>query len=119
MITKKKGIVPIYDIVFNVFVADTTEEAAKECPLCEDKAMLGVTAYNNNARSITILIYPHTPNAVIAHECEHAKNMVWKFIGYTPNSEEDETDAYLIEYLFNQVEKTLGTHGKKKQVTVD
>lgn len=113
MVTKKRGVIPIYDIQFNVLVATTQEEAEKECPLCRDKSMMGVTIYNEDLRNITILIYSHTPNSVIAHECEHAKNMVWKLIGYIPNTTEDETDAYLMEYLFRQVEGALDKHRQK------
>ena len=38
----------------------------------------------------------------IIHEAEHIKNSIWRYIGYTPQEDNDEVDAYLITYIYNK-----------------
>ena len=36
----------------------------------------------------------------IAHESEHIKNAIWRYIGYEPQRDNDEVDAYLLTYIY-------------------
>ena len=54
-------------------------------------------------------------NNTVAHECVHLKNCIWKYIGYKPEANNDEVDAYLVEYLFDQVSKVVAKHNLETQ----
>lgn len=46
-------------------------------------------------------------DAVIVHECFHAVHRIMKRIGQELVDESDESYAYLIEYLFDQISKNV------------
>jgi hypothetical protein len=50
----------------------------------------------------------------IAHECEHAKNLIMKRIGHPLRKWWDEPHAYLIGYLVGEASKFYG-YGKLKE----
>lgn len=105
MVTKKIIKVPIYDYKVVIVVADTWEEAQELYPsIGEGKACV----LEDSNHSI-IVIPPHQPDLIV-HECVHLKNCIWNYIGYKPVVDNDEVDAYLVEYLFNQVSKAEAKH---------
>lgn len=106
MITKKTIKVPIYDYKVIIVVADTWEEAHEMYSDIEDDGRACVVEYSNYS---IIAIPPHQPESIV-HECVHLKNCIWNYIGYKPMSNNDEVDAYLVEYLFNQVLKVVDKH---------
>ena len=48
----------------------------------------------------------------IVHEAEHIKNNIWDFIGYRPQRDNDEVDAYLITYIYNKIVDVFYKHDK-------
>lgn len=61
---------------------------------------------DTEANAITISAYGASLVAVnsrrgssIVHEAEHIKNHIWQYIGYTPQRDNDEVDAYLLTYI--------------------
>ena len=46
----------------------------------------------------------------IAHESEHVKNAIWRFIGYEPQRDNDEVDAYLLTYIYNKITDVFYKH---------
>jgi hypothetical protein len=48
------------------------------------------------------LLYKIELYLVIAHESEHIKNAIWRYIGYEPQRDNDEVDAYLLTYIYNK-----------------
>ena len=48
--------------------------------------------------------------SLVVHELEHVKNLIWKSKGYKPQADNDEPDAYLIGWLFEQVDKVIKKH---------
>lgn len=48
----------------------------------------------------------------IVHEAEHIKNAIWSFIGYTPQRDNDEVDAYLLTYIYNKITDVFYKHDK-------
>lgn len=62
---------------------------------------------SNEAKAITIDQYGASLVAVnfrsgssIAHEAVHIKNAIWRYIGYEPQRDNDEVDAYLVTYIY-------------------
>ena len=111
MITKKTIKVPIYDYRVIIVVADTLKEAYKIYPDIDYEGKACVAEYTNYS---IIAIPPNQPE-IIAHECVHLKNCIWKYIGYKLEANNDEVDAYLVEYLFDQVSKVVAKHNLETQ----
>lgn len=107
--TKGKFKIPIYDFTVEVYVFDHIEEAVDKFPGLVDNEMLGCTIEHVNSPRCRLVI-PSNRMSTVVHELEHVKNIVWKYIGYEVKVGNDEPDAYLMSYLFEQVEKILKKH---------
>lgn len=109
MITERKFKVPIYDYTVYVMIVDKMEEAVEKHSEIKD-SMFGCTLEYSNP--FCKIIIPHNLSSTLIHELEHVKNIIWKWIGYTPQSGNDEPDAYLMGYLYEQVDKIRKLHLK-------
>lgn len=110
MITQKKMIVPIFDYKLTIVIFDKWEELDRFLP----KEEMG-----QEAKAITISQYGASLVAVnskrgssIVHEAEHIKNHIWNYIGYTPQRDNDEVDAYLLTYIYNKITDVFYKHDK-------
>lgn len=113
MITKKIIKVPIYNYKVTIMVANDWKETKSIYPDIEDANGLVLEGKNN-----FILIIPPNNPSIIVHECEHLKNCIWNYIGQRTDSKNDEVDAYLVEYLFEQVSKVVAKHNSKKLLDI-
>lgn len=107
MITEKNIIVPIYRYALKIVIFDDFKEVKEAIPDIDSNDSKGLLL-DYGDRSI-ICVPPHD-TLTIVHECEHAKNAIWKRIGFIPTPENDEPDAYLIEYLYKEVMKIVKKH---------
>lgn len=107
MITEKNIIVPIYRYALKIVIFDDFKEVKEVIPDIDSNDSKGLLL-DYGDRSI-ICVPPHD-TLTIVHECEHAKNAIWKRIGFIPTPENDEPDAYLIEYLYKEVMKIVKKH---------
>lgn len=105
MITEKKIIVPIFNYAAKIVVADTIEEASKKYDI-DPNCKGALLEYEDKS---ILIVKPNVDNVVV-HECVHLKNAIWNRIGYTPAPTNDEPDAYLVDYLYNQVCKVIQKH---------
>lgn len=110
MITQKKMIVPIFDYKLTIVIFDKWEELDRLLPKEE---------MEQEAKAITISQYGASLVAVnskrgssIVHEAEHIKNHIWNYIGYTPQRDNDEVDAYLLTYIYNKITDIFYKHDK-------
>lgn len=110
MITQKKMIVPIFDYKLTIVIFDKWEELDRFLPKEE---------MEQEAKAITISQYGASLVAVnskrgssIVHEAEHIKNHIWNYIGYTPQRDNDEVDAYLLTYIYNKITDVFYKHDK-------
>lgn len=109
MITEKSFIVPIYDFKVDVAVFDNLDEAAEKYPeFMQDGTKACTVEYLGYSKAK--LIVPSYKYSSVVHELEHAKNFIWKSKGYRPDESNDEVDAYLIEYLYDKVDKIIRKH---------
>lgn len=108
MITKRKIEIPIYRYPVKIIVTDNSEEINDICDVRDAKGLVLEAADRS-----TIIILDTDPK-IIVHECEHLKNCIWRYIGQTVDISNDEVDAYLIEYLYEQVMKVVNRHNSKK-----
>lgn len=109
MLTEGRFKVPIYDFTIKVTVFDNIQEAHEKYPHIVNSSMLGCTAEHIGFPECHMII-PHSGVDTIIHEVEHAKNLIWKFIGYNPQSGNDETDAYLIGFIYKKVDTIIKKH---------
>ena len=70
--------------------------------------------------SKTYIIYKHvSPSGKVyigqtnqIPEAEHIKNSIWRYIGYTPQEDNDEVDAYLITYIYDKITSVFYKHDR-------
>lgn len=108
MITKKKFNIPIFNYKLTVVIYDDWKEV---------KEMLNVE--DPEPKAITICEYGSSLVAVnkqyassIVHEALHVKNNIWNYIGYRPQADNDEVDAYLLTYLYDKIVGVYYNHSK-------
>lgn len=110
MITKKNINIPIFRLKLKIVVVDDIKEALEVEPNIDTEANSCIVDHNNGTATIVIA---SNDMSVIAHECLHIKNVVWLRIGYSPNSMNDEVDAYLLDYIMAEVLKVVEKHTNK------
>lgn len=109
MITQRKFNIPIFDYKLTVVIYDSWDEV-KHCfddgpkPKAITRGGYGSAMVGIDAISSSI--------ASIAHESEHVKNLIWEYIGYTPQRDNDEVDAYLITYIFDKMMSVYQKHDR-------
>ena len=108
MLTKKRKLIPIFDYCMTIIIFDNWEDLKNSIPN---------DVYSDPARGVTIeyddyCIVCCTPKhkSSIVHEAGHIKNLVWKYIGYTPQRDNDEVDQYLHTYIYEEIIKILEKH---------
>lgn len=106
MITKRNFVVPIYSYKVNVVIFDDIKEIEDKYPDLGE--CYGATMQFTDG--CIVLLRNDDITLTMVHECEHIKNAIWNFIGYTPQSNNDEVDAYLITYLFSKLKEIYKKH---------
>ena len=106
MVTEKTIRIPIYGYRVKIVVFDP-EDREKIEKKYNMSLYVGTTLLGQGH---CIVIIPSGDLSTAVHECEHAKNAVWEFIGYTPSHTNDEVDAYLLTYIFTEVNKEMQKH---------
>lgn len=105
MVTKKRIIIPIFDYGLTILIYDRWNEIkdifnTETEPRAITKALSG---------SAIVAINANKPDVII-HEAEHIKNLIWDYIGYTPQRDNDEVDAYLITYIYRKIKDVYNKH---------
>lgn len=114
MITQKRINVPIYRYRLQIIIFDNWEELQGLIPKdmyddCYDSRGIAV-----NIGCSGIVCIRGDCGSTVIHEAEHIKNYIWRMIGYTPQADNDETDAYLLTYLYEQIVTVWHKHNDKK-----
>ena len=109
MITEKSFIVDIYDFKVEVTVFDSLKEVQEKYPEYMTNGTKACTVEYLNGSKCKLIVPSYKYSSVV-HELEHAKNLIWKAKGYKPQADNDEVDAYLLEYLYDKVDKIIRKH---------
>lgn len=103
-------IIPIYDYKLTIVIFDKWQEL---------EGFLSKEDYEEESKAL--VIHQHGASLVainskrgssIVHEAEHIKNCIWRYIGYTPQEDNDEVDAYLITYIYDKITSVFYEHGR-------
>jgi hypothetical protein len=108
MITKRKHLVPIFNYPITILIFDDWEDLKGYIPEdIYDEPSGGVTIdYDGRC---DVCCSPKYYSSIV-HEAGHIKNLIWKYIGYTPSIDNDEVDQYLHTYIYEQIVKALNKH---------
>lgn len=97
MITKKKINIPIFDYKLTIVIFDCWDEVKDWFDGPEPRA---VTRHTYGAALVAI---NSKHGSSIVHEAVHIKNHIWSYIGYRPQADNDEVDAYVVTYIYNKI----------------
>ena len=107
MITYRRLTIPIFDIILKIYIFD--EQSELENITGDQRPSKGLTFTSDNYNPIGVAIDSHHPSTIV-HEAEHVKNYIWANIGYTPQRDNDEVDAYLLKYIYNKIADVFYKH---------
>lgn len=107
MVTKRRLIVPIFNYRLTVLIFDKWDEVSHLFDGGPEPR--GITSIGYGAAVVAI---NSKRGSSIVHEAEHVKNAIWKYIGYTPQSNNDEVDAYLLTYIYEKITDVFYKHCK-------
>lgn len=102
--------IPIYTGWLSVVISDDFEYVCKKYNVDMDAAYSGAfvwTQENGRVTNFCIALKPNASNKYIAHECVHLCNNIFNIHDIKPDAHNDEPQAYLTGWLFEQVEKVL------------
>jgi hypothetical protein len=111
MLTKRRVKIPIFNYLMFVYVFDEWEDLKDNIPheLYSIPNANGITIEYDSY--CVVCVPSHTKHkSTIVHESGHVKNLVWKYIGYTPQRDNDEVDRYLQAYIFEAIEKIISKY---------
>lgn len=113
MITSKNLTIPIFDYKLTVVIFDKWEEL--EPYLSKEQFAIksrGITIEGDGAAWVAV---GSKFGSTITHESVHIKNCIWKYIGYKPQVDNDEVDAYLVTYIYNKITDVYYKHGSNSK----
>lgn len=108
MITKKNMIIPIFDYKLTVLIFDKWEELEGIIP--DEELDVSARAITISKHGASLVAVNAKCGSSIVHEAEHIKNNLWIHIGYTPQKDNDEVDAYVITYIYNKIVNVYYRH---------
>lgn len=106
----KKVKIPIYYGSLIIIVSDDYKEVAKKYRITENVDLYGAFVwkqYKNDIAEFLICIDEKITNHLIAHECTHLVNYIFKEKGIYLDLDNDEPQAYLMGWLFKEIEDFL------------
>lgn len=115
MITQKKMIVPIFDYKLTIVIFDKWEELDRFLP--KEEMEQEAKAITISQHGVSLVAVNSKRGSSIVHEAEHIKNNIWIYIGYTPQRDNDEVDAYLLTYIYNKITDVFYKHNKIRLAT--
>ncbi|HUX58706.1 MAG TPA: hypothetical protein VMV77_17175 [Bacteroidales bacterium] len=114
MVIKKNIKVPLYPVRLTIIFYDNITEVIKKCYLLKGQEnwlagqMAGVfvvSASGEYRRTIVLFKMndPELTHGIIAHEAYHATVKILQIIGQTQDPNNNETEAYLINWITDQI----------------
>ena len=107
MITQKKMTVPIFDYKLTIVIFDKWDEVSHLFDGGPEPKAITATRYG-----AALVAVNSKRGSSIVHEAEHIKNAIWSYIGYTPQRDNDEADAYLLTYIYNKITDVFYRHDR-------
>lgn len=107
MITQKKYNIPIFNYRLTVIIFDRWEEVEHMFDGGPEPKAITASHYGGAVVAIN-----SKSGSSIVHEALHVKNKIWEYIGYVPQRDNDEVDAYLVTYIYDKMVEVFYKHDK-------
>lgn len=112
MILRRNLIIPIFNYKLSVIIFDEEDWDKVSQYSNSGTKLKGFVNYKPGEARVFI---GSQFGSTIVHESEHIKNLIWDWIGYTPQPNNDEVDSYLITYIYNKITDVFYKHRDLKQ----
>ena len=96
-----------------IVIFDRWEELEGSIP--QDEMDAEANAITISAYGASLVAVNSRRGSSIVHEAEHIKNHIWQYIGYTPQRDNDEVDAYLLTYIYDKITQVFYKHKDNKE----
>lgn len=108
MITKRKIKIPIFNYLMIVIIFDNWDDLQTHI----SKEIFDIPSKGVTIDYDTYCVICCSPKhkSTLVHESGHIKNLIWKYIGYTPQRDNDEVDQYLQTYIYEEIVKVMNKH---------
>lgn len=107
MKTKKRFKIPIFNYGLIVTVFDNASDIQDVINSTDGIPSRGITIPADSYSNIYIRKGDYS---TASHEALHITNLIWKYIGYMPQRDNDEVSAYLSTYIYDLISKVLKIH---------
>lgn len=104
--------IPIFDYKLTVIIFDKWEEVNH---IFKGNGVPGTTLADLEHGNAIVGISSVKGENSIVHEAEHVKNFLRDYIGYEPQADNDEVDAYLIGYIYKKIREVFDKHDRAAQ----
>lgn len=99
--------IPIFDSLLEVVQSSDYVESAKKLKLeisnLDSVSALTIDLTNGIKRRYLIFLPVDFTVGLIAHECLHVTNILFGHIGYMPKTDNDELQAYLLQWICDEL----------------
>lgn len=112
--------IPIYTGYLRVIISDDFEHVCKKYDVDLDAADTGAFVFTEiikGGHKFSIVLKPNASNGYIVHESVHLCSNIYDIHGIKPDIHNDEPQAYLTEWLYEQIEKVLLRHREENKKT--
>lgn len=111
MVTLKKINIPIFNYKLTIIISDSWGEAESKLPVQDvDLESSRAVTFSNKAIGGSVVAVLSGCQFSIVHEAVHIKNNIWEYIGYKPQADNDEIDAYLVTYIYEKIMEVYKRH---------
>lgn len=106
-------IFPLYDsLTLRIIICDDDDTIGKEIGEVDHEYFACAYRKNESSRELITVFNPKSHDniltpGVITHEAIHIKNMVFDTVGIKADPNNDEPEAYLTEWIVNQIYKVF------------
>jgi len=99
--------IPIFDSVLEVVQSSNFAESSKKLRLeisnLDSVSALTIDLTKELQRRFIIFLPENFTIGLIAHECLHVTNILFGHIGYMPKTDNDELQAYLLQWICDEL----------------
>lgn len=103
----------LFNYKLTIVIFDRWEEL--EGSISQDEMDTEANAITISAYGASLVAVNSRRGSSIVHEAEHIKNHIWQYIGYTPQRDNDEVDAYLLTYIYDKITQVFYKHKDNKE----
>lgn len=99
---------PLFETKVRIIYTDNLNKVSKKYWNEESASFVGGVTYNMPDKDMVLMAFKNPVcRRLVVHECVHACNIIFLKKGIMLDYENDETQAYLTDWLYNECERYL------------